>query len=226
MSHELKNYLLSKNVATCRTTPYNPQGNGQCEKLNGTLWKAVTLALKSRNLPQSCWQDVLPDALHSIRSLLCTATNSTPHERMFLFQRRSTSGTSLPTWLTEEKTALLRKHVRTSKQDPLVEEVDLLTVNPQYAHVRTRDGREKTVSLQHLSHPGTQTLQPQVHQPEPEPAGNDIIIPERADLPVPSVPSEPVREMTPGPLMGDRGQLWCNLNQDNIIEGGRCRTKR
>ena len=144
MSRELKQYLLSKNVATSRTTSYNPQCNGQVEKLNHTLWRNITLALKSRGLPQSNWQDVLPDALHSIRTLLCTATNATPHERMFVFQRRSTSGTSVPSWLTEEDTAYLKRQVRNSKQDPLCDLVEVLEVNPTYAHIRTQDGVEKT----------------------------------------------------------------------------------
>eukprot|EP00096_Caligus_rogercresseyi_P012477 TRINITY_DN5230_c0_g1_i8.p2 TRINITY_DN5230_c0_g1~~TRINITY_DN5230_c0_g1_i8.p2 ORF type:complete len:109 (+),score=7.52 TRINITY_DN5230_c0_g1_i8:2063-2389(+) len=37
--------------------------------------------------------------MNSIRSLLCTSTNSTPHERFFQFQRRSSHGNSLPSWL-------------------------------------------------------------------------------------------------------------------------------
>ena len=159
MSHELKQYLLSKNVATSRTTSYNPRCNGQVEKLNHTLWRNITLALKSRGLPQSNWQDVLPDALHSIRTLLCTATNATPHERMFVFQRRSTSGTSVPSWLTEEDTAYLKRQVRRSKQDPLCDLVEVLEVNPTYAHIRTQDGVEKTVNLKHLSQPGRLTQQ-------------------------------------------------------------------
>ena len=154
MSKELKDFLLKKNVATSRTTSYNPQGNGQCEKYNGTIWKAVTLELKSRGLPQSCWQEVLPDALHSIRSLLCTSTNATPHERFLLFQRRSPTGMSIPSWLTDAETALLKRHVR-NKQEPLVDEVDVIMVNPDYAHIRTSEGVEKTVSIRHLSPPAT-----------------------------------------------------------------------
>ena len=96
MSREVKDFLQSKGVATSRTTPYNPQGNGQVERLNGTLWKAVSLGLKSRGLPITHWEMVLPQALHSIRSLLCTTTNATPHERLFAFNRKSESGTTLP----------------------------------------------------------------------------------------------------------------------------------
>ena len=87
MSTELQTFLHNKGVATSRTTAYNPQGNGQVEKLNHTLWRTILLTLKSRKLPTTHWEDVLPDALHSIRSLLCTATNATPHERLFLYNR-------------------------------------------------------------------------------------------------------------------------------------------
>ncbi len=79
MCKELKDFLHSHGIATSRTTPYNPQGNGQVEKYNGTLWKAIMLQLCDRNLDPTQWEQFLPDALHSIRSLLCTATNATPH---------------------------------------------------------------------------------------------------------------------------------------------------
>ena len=79
MSREVREFLTTKGVATSRTTSYNPAGNGQAEKYNGVAWKAITMSLKSRNLPLRNWPDVLPDVLPSTRSLLCTATNETPH---------------------------------------------------------------------------------------------------------------------------------------------------
>ena len=242
MSKEVKTFLLQKNVATSRTTPYNPQGNGQIEKTNSTIWKAVTLALQSHGLPQTCWQDVLPDALHSIRSLLCTATNTTPHERLFMFQRRSTSGSSVPSWLTDAETALLKRHVRHSKQDPLCDEVEILDVNPSYAHIRTGDGVEKTVAIKHLSPSGTITpenLQPttttaanpppvQVNRDAPhDPVGVPI------ELPTPQVIQEnlvsPIRVANPGspaPLMGGHGEHYCNVDLVNILPGGSRRQKK
>ena len=80
MSLDLKKYLHEKGVATSRTTPYNPQGNGLVERYNGTIWKVVTLVLKGRNLPPAYWEIVLPDALRSIRSLISTSTNCAPKD--------------------------------------------------------------------------------------------------------------------------------------------------
>ena len=150
MSSELKSFLHTKGVPTSRSTPYHPSGNGQCERFVGTIWKTITLCLESRNLPINAWESVLPDALHSLRSLLCTATNCTPHERMFLYSRKSVSGTCLPTWLTTPGTVLLRKHVR-NKDDPLVEEVELLESNPLYAHIKYPNGKEDTVAIKDLA---------------------------------------------------------------------------
>ena len=88
MSHELRAFLTEKGAAMSRTTGYNPAGNGQVEKFHGTIWKVLTMCLRSKNLPIQHWQDVLPDVLHSVRSLLCSATNETSHERFLGFSRR------------------------------------------------------------------------------------------------------------------------------------------
>ena len=151
MSEELKSFLHERGIATSRSTPYNPRGNGQVERLNNTVWKAITLSLKSKGLTVNQWELVLQDSLHSIRSLLCTETNATPHERMFQYTRRSTNGNSLPSWLLTPGPVYLKRHVRTSKYDPVVDEVELLEANTQYAHVRMPDGRQSTVSLRHLA---------------------------------------------------------------------------
>ncbi|XP_068240950.1 uncharacterized protein [Palaemon carinicauda] len=75
----------------------------------------------------------------------------TPHECLFLHSRRSTTGQSLPTWLIQGGRALLRRHVRHSKNYPLVDEVEIVEANPEYAHVKLSDGRATTVSLRHLA---------------------------------------------------------------------------
>ena len=119
LSQELKEYLSQRGIATSKTTPYHRNGNGQVERYNGIIWKAVRLSFMSANLPDSKWELVHPDALHSIRSLLSTSTNTTPQERFFSFQRLSSLGNSLPSWLQHPGPVLLRRFVRTSKNDRL-----------------------------------------------------------------------------------------------------------
>ena len=82
------------------------------------------MALRTKGLNISHWEVVLSEALRSLRTLLCTATNETPHDRVFKFLRRSMSGKTVPVWLTEPGTVLVKKHV-CDKYDPLVDEVDL-----------------------------------------------------------------------------------------------------
>ena len=119
---------------------------------------AISTCLKSRNLPVKNWQDVLPDVLHSVRSLLCTATNETPHERFFSFPRRSSVGSSVPSWLLKRGPVLVKRQVRSSKTDALVNEVELLQANPHFAYVRFPDGRETTVSTKQLAPPGQEQV--------------------------------------------------------------------
>ncbi|XP_064081956.1 uncharacterized protein LOC135198315 [Macrobrachium nipponense] len=123
MSRKLKTYLAQKGVATSRTTPFHPIGNGQVDRLNSTVCKSLQLALRSQNLPDQHWELVLTDVIHSLRSRLSTATNVTPHERFFGFPRRSSSGGSLPSWLMSSGPILLRRFVRTSKNEPLVDKL-------------------------------------------------------------------------------------------------------
>ena len=151
LSNELITFLHSRGIATSKTSSYNPRGNSQCERFNGIIWTGVKLALKSRGLNISQWELVLPDVLHSIRSLLSTATNVTPHERLFNYQRRSSSGISVPSWLSSPGSVLLRRRVRASKYEPLVDEVELVHATPNYAYVRLPSGNETTVSLRDLA---------------------------------------------------------------------------
>ena len=93
----------------------------------------------------------MPSALHGIRSLLCTATNETLHQRFFGFNRRSSFGTSLPGWLTEPGSVLHRNFNRSSKFDSKVCQVQLEEANPLYARVRFPNGREGNVSVRDLA---------------------------------------------------------------------------
>ena len=96
------------------------------------------------------WETILPDALHSIRSLLCTATNTTPHERMFNYSRKSTAGKSIPSWV-KPGPIFVKNHTRRSKYDAPVSPATLIHANPEYAHVRLASGVETTVSLREVA---------------------------------------------------------------------------
>ena len=63
-------------------------------------------------------------------------------------------GLLYPPVLSSPGMVLLRRHVRSSKTDPLVDEVELLQANPNYAHIRYPDGKEDTVATKHLAPPG------------------------------------------------------------------------
>ncbi|XP_042232861.1 uncharacterized protein LOC121873374 [Homarus americanus] len=142
MSREVKTHLASRGVASSKTAPYHSTGNSQIEGYNGIIWKSICLAAKSRDVLDTEWEALLPEALHSIRSLLSTAINVTPHERVHSCQGP----------------VFLRRFVRSSKGDPLVDEVELLEANPTYAHIKYPDGRESSVSLRDLAPCSSGTL--------------------------------------------------------------------
>jgi len=151
MSNELTMFLRQRGIAGSRTSVYNAPGNGQCERYNGIIWTVIKLAIKSRKLDIAQWECVLPDALHSIRSLLCTAINATPHERLFHFTRRSTFGVLILTWLSAPGPVFLKRHLCSSKYDPIVDEVELVHATPNYAQIRFPSSRESTVPLRDIA---------------------------------------------------------------------------
>ena len=62
---------------------------------------------------------------------------------------RDSSPTSSATGVITK--VLLKRKVRKSKFDPLIDEVELIEAKPKYAHVRFPDGREDTVSTKFLA---------------------------------------------------------------------------
>ena len=121
---------------------------------------------------------------------MCTSTNATPHEKFFSFPRKSSNGKTIPEWLANPGTVLLKWNVRGSKYESCVDKVELLEVNPQYAYVHYPDGRETTVSIKQIAPPG--------HN------GNELnSIREIIDQDIPNIPSEkpsdiiPIENVTP-----------------------------
>ena len=79
MSEKLHTYLLSWGIAGSHSAAYNPCGKGQVKHYVQTVWKTMLLLLKTHNQPTSEWEQVMPEALNSIRSLINTTINMTPH---------------------------------------------------------------------------------------------------------------------------------------------------
>ena len=151
VSDELRSSLLSMGIGFSNSSVYNPRGNGQVERFNGTIWRSVELDLRTKGLQLPHWECVVPSVLHSLRTLVCTSTNQTPHERLFNYQRRTVSGHQLPSWLLKKGAVLCKRHVRRSKYDPWCDEVELIEANPCYAKIRHQSGKEQTVSLRDLA---------------------------------------------------------------------------
>ena len=90
----------------------------------------------------------------------------------------------------------MRKFVRHSKSDPLVEKVELVHVNPSYAFVKYRDGRDSSVSLRDLA-------------PCPEVSDSETVYPDTPSVslvqePLDSASMEPSVE--PVEVPGDHGE--------------------
>ena len=139
---ELRKYFLDNGIGYSNSSKYNPRGNGQCERYVGVIWKAIQLALLTKGLSLTHWESVLPEVLHAQRTLLCTATNVAPHERLFSFQRRSVPGSSVPSWLREHQKVLVKRHVRKSKYEPLCDEANLIAINPSHGKIQYASGRD------------------------------------------------------------------------------------
>lgn len=51
VSAKLREFLNNKGIAISHSTPYNPSGNGQVERLDDTLWQVIQLALRDNEQP-------------------------------------------------------------------------------------------------------------------------------------------------------------------------------
>jgi len=150
VSQETRTYLSARGISFSTSTTYDPVRNSQCERFNQTIWRTIQLFLHGRGLAEDRWKEVLAEALHAVRSLVCLSANETPHERLFRFPRRSNNGMALPSRLLTPGTVLLHRHVR-NKGNPFCDPVELVEGNPTYSVVRLPDGRERTVSTSDLA---------------------------------------------------------------------------
>ena len=87
-----------------------------------------------------------------MQTLLCTATNETPHNRFLRFPCQSSYGSTLPDYLLKQGSPILHKRHSVLKGDPVIEKVTLQeTISPYFARIQYNDGRCDTVSTRTLS---------------------------------------------------------------------------
>lgn len=163
-SKEFLEFLAKWNVVKSRTTPYNPAGNGQCERENGIIWATVQLRLRQKQLPLEAWPTELSMAVANIRALPSRAIGyETPHSRFLNFPRHSTLAPPkqttkepcnldlVPEWLCPGAVVLFKRHVR-NKSDPKTVRVEVVEVNsPHFITVKFSSGRVDTVATKHVA---------------------------------------------------------------------------
>ena len=147
VSSEFQNFCCQNGVATSKTTPFH-QGNGQNERCNGLVWKAVQCLLHSANLPLSDWECVLPSALSSIRTIIKTVTKECPHDRFFRFKRGSHLQAHT---LAQSRHLFLPPPELRKRKRPVVPVQISKVIAPHHARVSFDDGRVDTVSTSDLS---------------------------------------------------------------------------
>ncbi|KFM71742.1 hypothetical protein X975_23396, partial [Stegodyphus mimosarum] len=143
--HHSASYLISSSAPVAAVE--------QCENKNEDSEQLEVVApIRSRKC-FFCGRDLHLRSICPAKDAICRrcATNATPHERMFIHARRSYNGRSLPTWLTQPGTVLMKNHTRANKYEPIVQEVELIEANPDYACVKLPDGRETNVSIRYLA---------------------------------------------------------------------------
>ncbi|GAA57668.1 hypothetical protein CLF_113055 [Clonorchis sinensis] len=99
---------------------------------------------------------------------------------MFHHNRKSAVGISLPQWFLSPVPVLMRRNIRSSKYEPVIE-VELLECNPEYAYVRHSNGMEETVSLRHLAPSSDFGCAPASEQQQLQPNTDSFIKPELSD---------------------------------------------
>ena len=75
--HELQQYMGTKRI---RTTPYNPSGNGQCERMNKTILQMLRTLGENQ---KSKWKDHLNTLVHGYNCTKNSTTGFSPFYLMF-----------------------------------------------------------------------------------------------------------------------------------------------
>lgn len=166
-SDKFREFLQAWNITKSSTPAYSPATNGQCERLNSTLWKTIQLRLAESNLPVHQWAKELSGALSDIRTLPSRSLDyQTPHSKFFQFVRRTMldpaaevttteaeKNLTYPEWVVPGHYVYVKRHVRHRKSDPLVDKVRVIEIkNPRLVLVEySQTGARKLVSMRHIA---------------------------------------------------------------------------
>ena len=107
ISRELENYLLSKNIASSNSMRYRSEDNCQVERYIDVILKSISLILRIKSLHNK---------QKTTGNKFCVLTVR-PMSVFSKFQRYTSHGNSLSSWLMKPGPVLLRQSLRTSKSD-------------------------------------------------------------------------------------------------------------
>ena len=79
-SQVIKELCEIAQVQKCRTTPYHPEGNAQCERFNNTLLRMIGTLDNSQ---KSKWQEWVPTLTHAYNCTRCETTGFSPYYLMY-----------------------------------------------------------------------------------------------------------------------------------------------
>ena len=169
--------------------------HGFVKALNSSSTRGIKNAKFAR------WRIELAEFEFTIQHLpgkLTTATGSSPHDRLFQFDRRvRPSPASAP--LQSQDFAWLRRHVR-SKNDPSGELVKVIASYPGYAVISRDDHSTDTVNWRHLApHPGP-SPSAQINEDQAHDVATPVPSPPADGRTSTSDSSQPAVSSTPGSL--------------------------
>ena len=78
---------------------------------------------------------------------MCIKTNDTPHNRLFSHSRKIQgfkNSKTIPGWLNHPRKLLLNNH---NADPPLIQEVKLIDLNREIAHVKLPSGKDVAVKI-------------------------------------------------------------------------------
>ena len=110
-SEKFRAYCKQFGIIKRRTNAYHPQGNGICERFNGTIWRKIKVLQQVHRCSITKWPGLLPMALFDYRNSVHSGTGYSPFQLMYQFNVRS----QLP--VRRQPTAQHRRAKRNMRQN-------------------------------------------------------------------------------------------------------------